>query len=60
MDTVESTAWRKSTHSGTSGGDCVEVGDADYAVLVRDTKDHDGASLEFTAAAWRQFATSLK
>jgi Domain of unknown function (DUF397) len=38
----------------------VEVGDAALAVLVRDTKDRDGASLEFSPAAWRRFATSVK
>ena len=25
MDTVDSAAWRKSSYSGTSGGDCVEI-----------------------------------
>jgi hypothetical protein len=25
MDTVDSAAWRKSSYSGTSGGNCVEI-----------------------------------
>jgi hypothetical protein len=29
-------------------------------VLVRDTKDHDGGTLAFTADAWRAFTDSLR
>jgi hypothetical protein len=48
--------WRKSTKSGGNGGACVEVADnlADH-VLVRDTKDRDGGTLDFTPAAWAGF-----
>jgi hypothetical protein len=52
--------WRKSSYSGNGGADCVETGSAAGAVLVRDTKDRDGAVLSFTAAAWRTFAAELK
>jgi hypothetical protein len=31
--------WRKSSHSGNGGSDCVKVGDR---VLVRDTKNRTG------------------
>ncbi|MGW0431005.1 DUF397 domain-containing protein [Micromonospora sp. NPDC003197] len=48
--------WRKSTRSGTSGGNCVEVADnLPGTVLVRDTKDRDGGMLTFGPAAWRAF-----
>ncbi|MGI5524162.1 DUF397 domain-containing protein [Micromonospora sp. CA-259024] len=48
--------WRKSTKSGTNGGNCVEVADnLPGVVLVRDTKDHDGITLTFGPAAWRAF-----
>jgi hypothetical protein len=47
-------SWRKSSYSGTSGGNCVEVASAD-GVSVRDTADRDGGTLNLTAAAWRQF-----
>lgn len=56
---VEVAAWRVATYTG-GNGDCVEVGDADRAILVRDTKDRDGGTLAFPAAAWRSFANSLK
>jgi Domain of unknown function (DUF397) len=54
------TAWRKSSFSGSNGGDCVEVGGADSAVAVRDTKDRAGATLTFAPDTWRRFAATLK
>ena len=51
--------WRKSTHSGANGGDCVEVASAE-GVAVRDTTDREGATLEFTAEAWQQFTLRLR
>jgi hypothetical protein len=51
--------WRKSSYSGANGGDCVEVASAEI-VAVRDTTDRDGVTLEFTAAAWRQFTLRLR
>jgi Domain of unknown function (DUF397) len=50
--------WRKSTHSGGNGGDCIEVATAD-AVLVRDSKDRDGQVLAFTSATWTRFLAIL-
>lgn len=52
--------WRKSSHSGATGGSCVEVTGTARVVLVRDTKDRDGATLAFSAEAWRAFAEKLK
>ena len=51
--------WRKSTYSGSNGGDCIEVA-ASGEILVRDTKDRDGATLGFSAQAWEKFITSVK
>jgi hypothetical protein len=53
-------SWRKSSYSGNGGGDCVEVGHADRAIVVRDTKRPDGAVLRFTPAAWRRFAGQVQ
>jgi hypothetical protein len=48
--------WRKSSRSGTSGGDCVEVADnLPGTVLVRDSKDPAGPVLAVDPAAWRSF-----
>jgi hypothetical protein len=51
-------AWRKS--SASSGGDCAEVGQDATVVLIRDTKDRDGAMLAFDAAAWTAFLARLR
>ena len=52
--------WRKSSYSGGSGGDCVEVRDDTGRVLVRDTKDRTGPVLPFTPEAWQRFADRVK
>jgi Domain of unknown function (DUF397) len=58
---MDSLTWIRSSHSGGSGGNCVEV-----AVLpcggraVRDSKDPEGPMLRFTAAAWREFTYRLR
>jgi hypothetical protein len=52
-------SWRKSSHSGSNGGECVEVA-ATGAVLVRDTADRTGPVLTFTADAWRAFTATMK
>jgi hypothetical protein len=52
--------WRKSSYSGTSGGDCVETAGTSGAVLVRDTTDRAGVTLTIPAAAWQTFVTELR
>ena len=59
--TSDSMGWRKSSHSGGQGGNCVEVGQAGGVVLVRDTTDHGrGPVHRFTAAQWRAFAAAMR
>lgn len=45
--------WRKSTHSGPNGGECVELAGVAGAVAVRDSKNPDGPVLLLTRAALR-------
>lgn len=52
-------AWRKSSYSGTQGGNCVEVAGHDDMILVRDTKDR-GHVQRFTPASWRAFVAALQ
>jgi hypothetical protein len=59
MDTVDGVDWRASSYTGTNGN-CVEVGDTARAVLVRDTKNRDGAVLSVTGEVWASFIASLK
>jgi hypothetical protein len=51
--------WRVATYTG-GNGNCVEVADAMRVVLVRDTKDRDGAMLSVPAEAWKAFTNDLK
>jgi hypothetical protein len=54
-------SWRKSSYSGSQGGNCLEVTDSQAdRILVRDTKDRSGPILPFSAEAWRRFAMQLK
>ncbi|MEU8802374.1 DUF397 domain-containing protein [Spirillospora sp. NPDC048819] len=45
--------WRKSTHSGPNGGECVELAGVAGAVAVRDSKNPDGPVLLLTRTALR-------
>jgi Domain of unknown function (DUF397) len=42
--------WRKSSYSGSNGGQCIEVASGP-SVTVRDTTDRDGVMLTFSAEA---------
>lgn len=54
-------SWRKSSYSGGSGGNCVEVADHDHRVMVRDTKQNaTGPVLRFSPDAWHRFAEQVK
>jgi Domain of unknown function (DUF397) len=56
---TNSATWRKSSYSGGSGGNCVEVADAASVVAVRDTKNRDGGTLTFAVGAWAAFTAAL-
>jgi hypothetical protein len=58
---VARAAWRKSSYSGSNGGNCVEVGGYGRRVLVRDTRQAGtGPVLRFSPDAWRRFADQVK
>lgn len=57
---VEVATWRKASYSGGNGGECVEVADATGLVLIRDTTNRDGGTLEFGVADWQAFTGDLK
>jgi Domain of unknown function (DUF397) len=60
MDGNRALTWRKSSYSGNSGGQCVEIGNAARLVAVRDSKDPDGPVLAFAADTWAAFAERVK
>jgi hypothetical protein len=47
--------WRKSSYSGNTGGDCVEVADTPAHVAVRDSKNPDHGTLTLTSKAFAAF-----
>jgi hypothetical protein len=52
--------WRKSTYSDANGGQCVETASADGAVMIRDTTDRGGFTLDVSANAWTAFLSTLR
>jgi hypothetical protein len=53
--------WRKSSHSGNGGGDCVEVAsNLTGFVLVRDSKDRPGPRLAPSDQAWSAYIQGIK
>jgi hypothetical protein len=56
MSDLAGAVWRKSTRSGGSGGNCVEVADnLPDVVAVRDSKDPHGPVLTVAPGAWTAF-----
>jgi hypothetical protein len=52
-------AWRKSSYSGATSGNCVEIAALpDGGRAVRDSKDPDGPVLALTARQWTDLAQS--
>ncbi|MFD5303436.1 DUF397 domain-containing protein [Streptomyces rochei] len=49
--------WRKSSYSGSGGGDCVEVAADTTRIHVRDSKDPHGPRLRFSLTSWIAFAS---
>ncbi|MEO3826206.1 DUF397 domain-containing protein [Actinomadura sp. B10D3] len=45
--------WRKSSYSGGSGGECVEMAMMQQCILIRDSKDPDGPVICLELAAAR-------
>ncbi|GAB2914185.1 DUF397 domain-containing protein [Streptomyces mayteni] len=55
----EQLAWFKSSHSGSGGGDCVEVA-VPARVLVRDSKRPAGPRLRFGRRQWAAFLGQVR
>lgn len=52
--------WRRSRHSGSTGGQCVEVtADGDGRVRIRDSKDPDGPQIVVSAGCWLRCLPAL-
>lgn len=51
--------WKKSSYSG-SETECVEVAVTEHGVFVRDTKNREGGTQQYTAAEWTVFIKGVK
>ncbi|MFJ3587598.1 DUF397 domain-containing protein [Streptomyces sp. NPDC090231] len=52
--------WFKSSYSGGSQGDCLEVARGHSAVPVRDSKAPNGPAVVFSPAGWSAFVAGVK
>ncbi|MEU8466127.1 DUF397 domain-containing protein [Streptomyces sp. NPDC029003] len=62
MDTIQGLTgaqWRKSSYSGTTGGDCVEVAARPHLVAVRDSKNLGGGVFTVGRDAFAAFVRGL-
>ena len=59
---LSSAPWRKSSYSGSDGGNCIEAapGFITGVVPVRDSKDPQGPALLLTTAAFASFVAAVK
>ncbi|MBW8485273.1 DUF397 domain-containing protein [Actinomadura parmotrematis] len=55
-----STSWRRSSYSGSAGDNCVELAGVAGGVLVRDSKEPDGAGLAFRRGVFAAFAREVR
>jgi hypothetical protein len=60
MDEIVGLSWRKSSYSGSNGGNCIEIATAANAVAVRDSKNPDGPVLALRRQDWQRFADQIK
>ncbi|MFE4825957.1 DUF397 domain-containing protein [Streptomyces sp. NPDC056672] len=52
--------WRKSSYSGGSNGDCLEVADGYADIPIRDSKNPTGPTLLFRPTDWSSFIAAVK
>ncbi|WP_031507936.1 DUF397 domain-containing protein [Streptomyces megasporus] len=60
MNRLADLPWFKSSYSGTSGGECVEVAAVPGTVHVRDSKNTHGPVLRFPAEGWAAFVAHAR
>ncbi|MFD8149419.1 DUF397 domain-containing protein [Streptomyces sp. NPDC001046] len=51
--------WRKSSYSGNTGGECVEVAELRSAIAVRDSKNPGGGVLGLSPEAYAAFVAHV-
>ncbi|GAA0938560.1 DUF397 domain-containing protein [Actinocorallia libanotica] len=59
-DDIDTAQWRKSSHSGGQGGDCVEVAALPSSIAVRDSKHPNRPALAFSRTAFTELTRKLR
>ncbi|MFI6699528.1 DUF397 domain-containing protein [Streptomyces sp. NPDC050509] len=58
---VPEEAWRKSSYSGSNGGECVQIADGiPHTIPVRDSKTPGGPHLTFPHASFSAFVHAVR
>ncbi|MDX6744351.1 DUF397 domain-containing protein [Actinocorallia sp. A-T 12471] len=57
---MESPLWRRSSYTGSNGGNCVELARAPRTVLARDSKHPHRGHLTLTPHTSRSLLTAIK
>ncbi|MFJ5675301.1 DUF397 domain-containing protein [Streptomyces sp. NPDC093097] len=60
---VEGALWKKSSYSGGSESQCVEVAEISgthSGIAIRDSKDPQGPALVFSAGGWSTFISAVR
>ncbi|MEV5414015.1 DUF397 domain-containing protein [Thermopolyspora sp. NPDC052614] len=53
--------WRKSSHSGSNGGACVEIAsNFPGRIAIRDSKNPSGSVLIVSHSDWKEFLRAIK
>jgi hypothetical protein len=60
MDKLDSRTWRKSSYSGSNGGNCIEITTGPGTVAIRDSTDPHGPVLSVTGQDWKRFADQVR
>ncbi|WP_372344558.1 DUF397 domain-containing protein [Streptomyces sp. KL116D] len=62
MSTAAELTWFKSTHSGSEGGECLELARCSHThtIHIRDSKNPDGPTFTVRPEAWSVFAGFVK
>ncbi|MCI3933160.1 DUF397 domain-containing protein [Streptomyces sp. AN091965] len=59
MTTHRRSTWFKSSYSGGTGNNCIEVADLTGQVGIRDSKNPQGPALLLGRPAWKAFLAGL-
>lgn len=54
------TGWYKSSYSGGTNDDCLEITCGHAVIPVRDSKNTTGPTLTFSTDGWTSFVTAIK